>query len=265
MIIKENMWYDRANDYRQLHIYLPENYWFSDESYPVMYFFDGHNAFNDEDATFGKSWGLKEYLEGWGKNIIIVGLECSHNGTERLSEYLPYFVKSGFLSDQKGYGDATFQWIIKEVKPYIDGKYRTLTDRLCTGVAGSSMGGLMALYGAISYNNWFSKAACVSSAIMTCTDSIIEDIHDNYIDSNTRVYLSWGTNEAYGCEDKEEIDTSSYNYKSNKLVRDSLADLNVSVEMYCQVEGNHCEADWEKQVPLFMEYLWQERTVGNVF
>ena len=28
-----------------------------------MYFFDGHNLFFDEDATYGKSWGLKDFLE----------------------------------------------------------------------------------------------------------------------------------------------------------------------------------------------------------
>ena len=27
--------------------------------------------------------------------------------------------------------------------------------------------------------------------------------------------------------------------------------------LYCQVGGRHCEADWEKQLPLFMPFLWQ--------
>jgi len=26
--------------------------------------------------------------------------------------------------------------------------------------------------------------------------------------------------------------------------------------MYCQIGGHHCEADWEKQIPIFMDYLW---------
>ena len=263
MIFKENIWFERANDYRQLHIYLPDEYFYSEEEYPVMYFFDGHNLFYDEDATFGKSWGLKEYLDNWNKKMIIVGLECSHNGDERLSEYLPYFVKNGFLSDQKGYGDATFEWIIKEVKPYIDNKYRTLPFRECTGIAGSSMGGLMALYGAVVYNNWFSKAACVSSAIMTCMDSIENDIEQGEIDSNTRIYLSWGTKEAR-VENPEVLDTTSLAYTSNKKVKDLLVQKGVATNMYCQVQGNHCEMDWEKQVPLFMEFLWQEREVSNI-
>ncbi len=264
MIFKEDIWYERANDYRKLHIYLPNDYFYSDEAYPVMYFFDGHNLFSDEDATFGKSWGLKEYLENWNKPIIIVGLECSHNGDERLSEYLPYFVEKGFLSDQKGYGQETLQWIVDVVKPHIDQKYRTISDRLCTGIAGSSMGGLMALYGVINYNNWFSKAACVSSAILSCTNSILEDVKEHYIDSNTRIYMSWGTNEVRGLKNRGEVDNSSTTYKCNKRVKDALMKKEASVQLYCQIEGQHCEADWENQVPLFMEYLWQERNVENV-
>ena len=27
----------------------------------------------------------------------------------------------------------------------------------------------------------------------------------------------------------------------------------------CQVGGGHCEADWEKQVPMFMDFLWMNR------
>ena len=49
---------------RKLYIYLPNSYNEKpDEYYPVLYMFDGQNVFFDSDATYGKSWGLKEYLE----------------------------------------------------------------------------------------------------------------------------------------------------------------------------------------------------------
>ena len=37
-----------------------------------------------------------------------------------------------------------------------------------------------------------------------------------------------------------------------------LRQQDVSVKIYCQRFGKHCEADWEKQVPIFMNYLWLE-------
>ena len=80
MIIKRDVLFTPAGSTRRLHIYLPYSYQDGNEAYPVMYFFDGHNLFDNSDATFGKSWGLKEFLQGWGKEIIIVGLECSKIG-----------------------------------------------------------------------------------------------------------------------------------------------------------------------------------------
>ncbi|MBR2654045.1 MAG: alpha/beta hydrolase, partial [Lachnospiraceae bacterium] len=95
MVIKRDFIYTPKGKSRMLHIWLPENYNESEDRYPVMYFFDGHNLFFNEDATFGKSWGLFEFLSDWPKDIIIVGIECGHDGDERLGEYSPYRTKTG--------------------------------------------------------------------------------------------------------------------------------------------------------------------------
>ena len=75
MTEKYDVMFTPAGELRRLHIYLPDNYNESDERYPVMYFFDGHNLFYNEDATYGKSWALKDFLDNWGKDMIIVGME----------------------------------------------------------------------------------------------------------------------------------------------------------------------------------------------
>ena len=60
------------------------------KKYPVLYMFDGHNLFFDEEAAFGKSWGMKEYLEDNDTQLIVVGIQCSFEGNERMSEYSKY-------------------------------------------------------------------------------------------------------------------------------------------------------------------------------
>ena len=86
MIIKRDFPYSLKNGAnRPLHIWLPESYYQSTERYPVMYFFDGHNLYDDKDATYGKSWGMEEFLNRWGKQMILVGIECGHEGQERLT------------------------------------------------------------------------------------------------------------------------------------------------------------------------------------
>ena len=75
---------------RKAYIYLPASYEKNpDRRYPVMYMFDGHNVFFDEDATYGKSWGMNKYMENSGKDLIIVAVECNHQGNNRLKEYSP--------------------------------------------------------------------------------------------------------------------------------------------------------------------------------
>lgn len=258
MIVKRDFLYTPTNKNRPLHIYLPDNYNETEERYPVMYFFDGHNLYLDEDATYGKSWGMKEFLENWGKDMIVVGIECGHAGEERLSEYLPYKPQGGYFAQFEPLGDATFQWIINELKPVIDRDYRTYPFRECTAIAGASMGGIMALYGAVHYNQWFSKAACVSSAMGFCMPALMDDMNKTYMDPDTRIYLSWGTKEARGVKDIWSEDRSSYTYRNHKAVENMIISSGATARLYCHVGGGHCEADWEQLVPGFMNFLWME-------
>ena len=137
MILQRPMYYPSANEDRLLHIYVPDDYADTSERYPVMYFFDGHNLFFNEEATYGTCWGLKDFPDTWNKRMIVVGMECSHVNQERLSEYCPYD-KHFFGKTLHGKGKETFDWIIHEIKPMIDRDYRTWSHREATGIAGSS-------------------------------------------------------------------------------------------------------------------------------
>ena len=259
MIIKRDFIYTLKNANRPLHIWLPNDYFASQERYPVMYFFDGHNLFSDEDATYGKSWGLKNFLEGWGKKMIVVGIECGHDGQERLSEYLPYMAdQDSHFAEFHPLGGQTMRWIVNELKPMIDAEYRTIPFRECTGIAGSSMGGLMALYAAVHYNRWFSKAGCISSAVGFCMKPIMKDMNEHPMSPDTRIYLSWGTNEAWGLKRKDREDKSSKTYHWNQKIAAKAEADGATAMLRCQVGGGHCEADWEKLVPEFMDFLWTQ-------
>ena len=259
MLIKRDFIYIPKGKNRPLHIWLPDDWETSGKRYDVMYFFDGHNLFLNEDATYGKCWGLKEFLDGWSKEIILVGIECGHEGDERLSEYLPYRVwLNKFFRKFKPMGRETMDWIVNEIKPMIDREYPTLPDREHTAIGGSSMGGLMSLYAGVHYNRVFSKAACVSSAIGFCMGALMKDIQESGIAPGTRFYLSWGTKEAYGNKNPDIADRHSRTYGWNTRAAAALKRKGASIALYCQVGGEHCEADWEKQNSIYMNYLWKE-------
>ena len=257
MIVKQDFIYTPKGANRPLHIYLPDDWAESGKRYPVMYFFDGHNLFFDHDATYGKCWGFKEFLDSWDKELIMVGIECGHEGQERLSEYLPYPAQ-GYFGQFEPTGEATMDWIVNEIKPMIDEKYPTIPFRECTGIGGSSMGGIMALYAGVHYNRWFSKAACVSTAMGFCMEPLMEDLEHSDVSRDTRFYMSWGTKESRGHDAPLRGDRSSPAYHNHKAVSKVLKGRKAKVKQECQIGGGHCEADWEKLVPGFMNFLWCE-------
>jgi len=252
MIFKEELWFSPARENRRLHIYLPDEYDHSDERYPVMYMFDGHNLYFDADATYGTSWGFKEFLDTWEKRMIVVGVECSHHGNDRLSEYCPYDFSSNWAGNVRGTGEDTMRWMIDVVKPHVDGNLRTWPHREATGIGGASMGGLMALYAVGAHNDVYSKGACVSSSIGFCSPQMRHLLETAPISPDTKAFLSWGENEAGNARGRAIMRSV------NKAADKRLVARGAKSYMYCQPSGRHCEADWRRQVPMFMNWLWRD-------
>ena len=122
---------------RRAYIYLPE-YYDDDPNrrFPVMYMFDGQNIFLDSDASFGKSWGMYDFMKWTRKPLIIVAVECNRFG-ERFNEYAPVTYQNkehGFI---KGKGRLYMNWLVGELKPYIDANYRKYTENSSFSKAGS--------------------------------------------------------------------------------------------------------------------------------
>ncbi len=253
MLLKQDFWFDSLGANRPLHIRVPDE---GEGPFPVMYLFDGHNLFRDEDATYGKCWGLDAFMSEWGKPMILVGIECGHVGDERLSEYLPYPAERAWLRGAQPMGDLTMQGILFEVKPYIDRVFRTIPFRECTGIGGSSMGGLMAAYAVLRYNRYFSKAAVLSPSLGAVTEDYWKELDETEIDPDTRVYLSWGTLEAGKLKNPWVEDRRSGMYRVCAGTAERFRRKGAQAMTYCQIGGKHCEADWEKQNEIYMDWLW---------
>lgn len=236
---------------RTIHLYLPDDYDQSDERYPVVYMYDGHNLFYDGDATYGRSWRLKNFLDQYDKKMIVVGMECNHEGTKRLDEYCPYSLEHSHLGTIHGQGHIYMDWVIKELKPYIDAHYRTIPFRECTMIAGSSMGGLMSIYTIVTYNQYFSKAACLSSSVSLCLEQLKQTIHHQTLCEDTRIYMDWGSEESRG---KNGLVQSSIRQLS---IAHALTQQGAKVFPYLVDHGHHDEATWETRIPIFMDLLWK--------
>ena len=232
---------------RRVYICLPEGYEGNeDKRYPVMYMFDGHNVFFDEDATFGKSWGMAKYMEESKKELIIVGVECNHQGNRRLVEYSPLNYENSEHGKIKGKGAVMMNWMVKTLKPLIDENFRTLPDRKNTILTGSSMGGLIALYGVTTYNHVFQRGACLSPSLWVAPGKVLEMVARAHIRRDTCIYLDYGAKEMFNHAANAEALFSTGHLLMTKRV---------NLAMRIVPGGTHSEASWEKQIPIFMDCL----------
>ncbi len=232
---------------RRVYLYLPDSYdKKKDTSYPVMYMFDGHNVFFDSDATYGKSWGMYNYLNSAKKELIVVAVECNHAGNCRLQEYSPFHFENATLGKIKGRGRLSMNWLVNTLKPYIDENYRTLPDRKNTILCGSSMGGLMALYGVCVYNHIFQRGACLSPSLWIDPGKVLEFVARSHIRRDTCIYMDYGS---------EEMFNHAANAESLISASHLLLTKRVNLALRVVPGGSHCEASWERQIPIFMDCL----------
>jgi predicted alpha/beta superfamily hydrolase len=234
-----------GNKTRRVYLYLPESYKKDPERrYPVMYMFDGHNVFFDKDATYGKSWGMNKFMRRTRKQMIIVAVECNHEGNSRLQEYSPVDFENDYLGKIRGKGNAYMQWLVNTLKPYIDSHYRTLPDRTNTLIGGSSMGGLMSLFAVCVYNDVFQRAACLSPSLWINPGKVLELIAKANIRRDTCIYMSYGSEEMFNHAANAEALTSTTHMLLTKQV---------NLAFRIVPGGTHSEASWEKEIPFFME------------
>ena len=230
---------------RQSYVYLPVGYEESGRSYPVLYMFDGHNLFTDEEATFGKCWGLEEYLDRHETPLIVAAVECNHEGNMRLSEYSP--VDFNFRGQHvKGRGKKYMDWLVTQFKPYVDGNYRTLPDRKNTMIAGSSMGGLMTLYALSKYGKYFSRGAALSPSLWVEGGKVPHFIENGKFGKDCVLFTDYGEREF-----KNHLPQRGLFCKTFEI----LCSAGVAVTARIVPGGTHSEASWEKEIPYFLSVL----------
>ena len=160
---------------RHVDVWLPDGYEDSHEPYSVLYAHDGQNIFIPWQVGYHPiDWGIDEAVQqlmdkGAIRNTIVVGV---WNTPNRIAEYLPweawkfapdYRDAISSYMDNEPVSREYLEFLVEELKPFIDQTYRTKPGREDTFLLGSSMGGLISLYGLISYPEIFGGAACIST------------------------------------------------------------------------------------------------------
>jgi predicted alpha/beta superfamily hydrolase len=158
----QHFYIPQLHRYRNIHIYLPPNYAQNGQRYPVIYMQDGQNLFNAATA-FAREWKIDKSLNKLYAQkkapCIVVGIE--NGGQHRQDEYAPF--QRGKMGG--GNADNYLRFVTETLKPYIDHHYNTLINRENTGIAGSSMGGLLSFYAGVRYAHVFGKIGVLSPSL----------------------------------------------------------------------------------------------------
>jgi alpha-amylase len=231
---------------RRVWIYLPPDYATSDKRYPVLYMHDGQNVF-DAATSFAGEWGVDEALDSLhalgDRGAIVVAVDNAEQ--RRPDEYSPWTnPRHG-----GGEGDEYVEFLAKTLKPYVDRRYRTRPDRLSTGVAGSSMGGLISLYAALKYPDVFGRAGVFSPALWFAADSVFAFARSRPHRPGQRFYFVTGAREG----ETPEVYVRDQRRMVETLAAAGFA-VGAEVDSAVRADGTHSEWFWRREFPA--AYLW---------
>ncbi len=238
---------------RDILVYLPPDYQHdAARRYPVLYFNDGQNLFDGATSYVpGQEWQLDETAErliqtGEIPPLIIVAI--NHAGERRLDEFAP-------TRDPRrragGMADLYARMLTEELKPVIDGTYRTLPGAVDTGLGGSSMGALSALYVGLTHPGTFGRLAVMSPAAWWDHKVIVRVVKDLRWRPRLRIWLDIGTAEGrVALEDVRALHRA--------LLARGWSDGEDLA--YCEEDGApHSEAAWAGRVEPMLRFLFAGR------
>jgi predicted alpha/beta superfamily hydrolase len=244
---------------RTVRVYLPLDYETTAKPYPVLFMQDGHNLFSTASSFAGEIWdahhALDAYQSRFGKNLILVGIDCSKE--RRLDEYSPWPSRQAakfipYLADKTagGEGDLYVDFIVHQLLPMITSEFR------CTEqfyLAGSSMGGFISLYGGFKYPQIFTKVGALSPAFWFEKEKMIDYIKEHFT-PDLGIYLDVGTEE--GLENLFINNTYLNDTLEVHHLLESLGSKNL--KLFIDQGGTHSETDWRRRFPAFIEWLMND-------
>lgn len=238
-------------DKHDLIVYVPPDYDDSpNQTYPVLYMQDGQNLFDPETSFVkGKSWQMREHADaaieaGEVTPLIIVGIYNA--GDRRLAEYTPD------RNRQMGGGEADSYGLMltRELMPWIAARYRVRHNRESTGLGGSSLGGLLALFLGITHPEHFGKLAALSPSVWWNHKSILGYLNERAPQIWERPKLWLDVGEREGQRTLRDVEHLARRLKANGWHPGE----NLFFERIAG--GSHDEASWSTRVQPMLRFLF---------
>jgi predicted alpha/beta superfamily hydrolase len=239
---------------RDVLVYLPRRYRHSPRRrYPVLYLNDGQNMFDAATSFAGVEWGVDEAAQRLiAKRLIepIIIVAVANTGEDRIHEYAPTAgaIYESVLEEKRSRGLAKKygQFLIEELKPYIDREYRTRPEAEFTGLGGASFGGLATLALGLWFPQNFNRLAVMSPAIWWDDCAIYRILDTLEKKPPLKIWLDTGTLEP--------------GWERARVLRDRLVARGWRLDddlSYTEAEGaDHSEAAWGSRFEAVLRFLF---------
>lgn len=241
---------------RFLRVWLPPGYHDPDNagrSYPVLYLNDGQNLFEASSAFGGVEWQVDEtsdrlIREGSVPPMLIVGLDNA--GKNRIREYMPHLSMHPMMLRAQGTRYPTF--LFKEVMPFMERNYRVASGPHNTGLGGSSLGALIALYTVAVRPGVIGKLLLESPSLWASNRQIIRQSR-GVRQWPERVFLATGTSEV-GRKERDQSVVDDVRELSFIFQRTGLDDKRL--RLVIEEGGTHHESAWARRFPEGLSFLF---------
>lgn len=229
---------------RDITVYLPPGYESSAARYPVLYMQDGQNLFDPMRAFIpGQHWRLQDAAdEAIGHRtaspMIIAGIDNA--GPARVDEYTPTRDEQRKAGGRAG---DYARFLIEELKPMIDGRYRTLADAANTALGGSSLGGLLSLFVGLNHPDVFKHLAVMSPSVWWDNRAVLHTV-EAYDGPQLRIWLDIG-----GREGPDSLADA-------RALRERLVARRFDMHYHEDRRADHSERSWAKRARMVLEFLF---------
>ena len=265
---------------RNVDVWLPPGFGDDPEMrYSTIYMHDGQNLFFPEESFIGVTWGIDKAVrklirKGEIHPPIVVGI---WNTPNRMGEYMPEHAlntetdrkameeqlhQSRTNSTYQLAGEGYLHFIVEELKPWIDSRYPTLPGPRNTTLIGSSMGGLISLYGLCRFPEVFGGAGCLSTAWRIGNGSLLPYFETRLPSPAThRIYMDLGGKEYANPQDDEWLQASQSIFDEYARAAGYRENDNFLSLFFPNHEHN--ERFWSSRVDIPIKFLLDENQVPN--
>ena len=241
---------------RFLRVWLPPGYddaQNAGQHYPVLYLNDGQNLFESSTSFTGVEWQVDETAdrmirEGLVPPMIIVGID--NTGNDRHREYVPHRSMHPMMLRAQGRYYPDF--LMREVMPLVERNYRVATGPENTGLGGSSLGALIALYTAIVRPGVIGRLLLESPSLWASNRQTIRESRLVRIWPE-RIFLAAGTAEA-GNSERSRTVVDDLRELAAIMRRAVLSEKRL--RMVITEGAGHSESAWAERFPEALQFLF---------